>query len=73
MKYINTIIIAVVLMVAVLLSYVSAQKWMKNSAIDGCMMAGRAQFKNEGGQNVQVPDYWWLEFCMKQKGMKLVK
>ena len=73
MKYLQTIIIAVVLVVTLLLSYIVAQKWIKYQAIDGCMMAGRASFKNEGGQNVTVPDYYWLNFCMKQKGLELKK
>lgn len=58
-------------MVAVALLYNEVSKAIKYQAIDGCLSAGTARFKNPAGQDVEVPEEYWYDFCMKEKGLKI--
>lgn len=70
MKNIILIIITLTLVVAVLAGVFLAQKAIKNQAIDDCLKAGVAKFVNEAGQDVEVPDGYWYDFCMSEKNLK---
>ncbi|HSW47701.1 MAG TPA: hypothetical protein VLG67_01350 [Candidatus Saccharimonadales bacterium] len=73
MKQMILTIILILGLVAGVLAYTTAQNVIKNQAIDGCLHAGLAKFKNPAGQDVEVPDGYWYEFCMKEKGMTVKK
>jgi hypothetical protein len=70
MKQLNGIILIIILLVVGVLAYGLAQKAINNQAIDGCLGAGIAKFKNGAGQDVEVPEEYWYEFCMKEKGLE---
>jgi len=70
MKQMILTIILIVGLIAGVLTYVSAQTAIKNQAIDGCLHAGTATFKNAQGYNMTVPEDYWYKFCMKEKGIK---
>lgn len=61
-------IILIVAAVAGILGYIMAQGAIKNQAIDGCLHTATANFKNEQGYNMTVPENYWYKFCMKEKG-----
>lgn len=60
----------VITVVALSLGFFLAHLSIRNQAFDGCFQAGKASFKNEAGQNVTVPDGYWYELCLKEKGLK---
>jgi hypothetical protein len=65
-KVLNIILIAG----AIVLVYLSVQKALKNQAVDGCLRATSAKFKNDVKQDVTTPDGYWYSVCMKEKGLK---
>lgn len=70
MNKMNKIIIVIAVLVTGAIVYGLAQKSINNQAIDGCLHAGVAKFKNGAGQDVEVPEEYWYDFCMKEKGLK---
>ncbi len=75
-KYMKQIILTIILVLGLVvagLTYVIAQNTIKNQAIDGCLQAGKAQFKNAQGYTMTVPEEYWYKFCMKEKGMEVKK
>lgn len=66
MKILNTVVLTI-FMAAIL---VAAYFVVRFQAIDACLKIGQAQFKNEAGYSVSVPDDYWYKFCMKEKGLK---
>jgi hypothetical protein len=73
MKQLILTIILILGLVAGVLAYITAQTAIKNQAIDGCLQAGRAAFKNAQGMEMNVPEDYWYKFCMKEKGMTVKK
>ena len=69
MKNVSLTILTVLLAITVFLAYTAMQKYMRQQAIDDCLHAGIAKFTNEAGQDVEVPDGYWYDFCMKEKGI----
>lgn len=70
MNKLNKIIIVIAVLAASALAYGLVQSAIKNQAIDGCLHAGTARFKNGAGQDVEVPEEYWYDFCMKEKGLR---
>lgn len=60
----------VVVIVALGLTYITAEKAIRYWAIDGCYSIAKAQFKNPAGQDVIVPDFYWYNLCLKEKGLQ---
>ncbi|MCL5746962.1 MAG: hypothetical protein M1277_01625 [Patescibacteria group bacterium] len=66
----KTIIITILAIFTLAATYFAAQEAIRYQAIDGCLHAGTDRFKNSAGQDAQVPDGYWYQFCMKEKGLK---
>jgi hypothetical protein len=70
MKLIQTTLIAIIVLIALGTGYITVQKAIEFQAVDNCLAASKASFKNAGGQQVTVPDNYWFNFCMKEKKLK---
>lgn len=65
MKYVVSIIGILLGLAFIAIFYLSAQKYIKQEAMDGCMQAGRLTLADK---NVVVPENYWYQLCMKHKG-----
>lgn len=64
--------IAIIILIAgvAYAAYTTAQQAIRVQAVDGCLHAGTARFKNDKDVDVQVPDDYSYNLCMKRKGIK---
>lgn len=68
MKNITLAIIAITLIATAIVGYILAQKFMRDMAIDGCYQTGRATITTDDDREVIIPDGYWFEACIKNKG-----
>lgn len=68
---IGLITIGIALITGVIIGYFQSEKWLRNEAIQGCVMAGVDRFVNADGKGgADVPNIKTYEFCLKEKGYK---
>lgn len=68
MKNVILTIIAITLIIAAVVGFNLAGKYMRDTAIDGCYQTGRAAITTDDGVEVVIPDGYWFDQCMKNKG-----
>lgn len=66
----GTIAIAVAIIVLAIISYTQSEKAIKTQAIDGCLQVARLQTKTAKNETITLPENYWYEYCMKEKGFK---
>jgi hypothetical protein len=67
---ISSLLIAAAIAAIAIVSFIQSEKYIKNTAIDGCLQAGRLETKTNKNENVTIPENYWYTFCMEQKGYK---
>ena len=66
---IAAILLAVVLVYAVRVSYTQSEKWLKQTAVQGCLEVGFEEYTNpEGNSKAIIPHKQTYEDCMREKG-----
>jgi len=70
MKQIIITITTIAIVIITIMAYNTAQQAIRIQAIDGCLHAGTASFKNAAGVDVQTPDDYSYNLCMQRKGIK---
>ena len=66
---IGTIIIGLALLVGVVLGYLQSEKWLKNEAVQGCMVVGVDKYNGiDGASGASVPNIDSYKTCMSEKG-----
>ena len=64
-----TIIIAITLLAGVILGYLQSEKWLKQTAVQGCLEVGIDKYVNDNGLGgAEIPNYSAYSVCMKEKG-----
>lgn len=69
-KLINSLIIAAALAAISGVMYIQSDKAIHQMAIDGCLQTARLQTKTANKENITVPENYWYNYCMKEKGYK---
>jgi hypothetical protein len=64
------IVLTIILAAIAIIAYFTVQKFMHDTAVDGCLQAGRLEFTNEQGLLANTPDDYWFRDCMERKGYK---
>jgi len=67
------VLLAAAVAVVGVMGNMTAQKWVKQHAIDSCLKVASYTYEVGGGEgkNSSVePMKNWYEFCMKEKGLK---
>ncbi len=63
------VLIGIALIAGVVLGYFQSQKWLKNEAIQGCLLVGIDKFVSADGKGgAEIPNQKAYEVCMKEKG-----